>query len=271
MGDKTAGEDVAISQAINTVLMSRSADLIIGTGDYDGNAVTMAQLLTNLSGWKFASPGNHDDWTVGVRTEFNANFNGGGYKKISLPFVDIFLYDYYLKMDESGYLTLYQAYDVTLAARQASIQGQWLINGLNNSTAKWKIVVFHNPAWASPIDYPGNPLDVQFATNMRWDWAALGADLLLYGHFHYYERLLKNTGSGNVPIILTGTAGNTLDSYRLSAEPDSLVYFSDHDTADFGGGHLIEMTISSEQLQIDLSAIKSDYSIVTGKDQLILT
>ena len=271
MGDKTGGEDITISQAVNTVYTIQNPHLIIGMGDYDGDPATMAQLLTNLTTPKFACPGNHDDWGTTTRIEFNANFNGGGYRKISIPYVDFFLYDFYLKMDESDYNTLWNAYDVTLNARQASTQGQWLINGLAASTAKWKIVAFHNPAWASPSDYPGNPLDLPLATNMQWDWYALGADLILNGHYHFYERLLKNTGSGNVPIIICGTAGNTTDLGRLSAEPDSLAFFNDVVDSDFAGAHLIMMTISSTQLKIDVSGIDVSYNIHAGKDQLILT
>jgi 3',5'-cyclic AMP phosphodiesterase CpdA len=108
MGDKNNG-DVTISPATNTALMTQKPTMIIGSGDYDGDVLTMAQILTNLSGLKYSAPGNHDDWVVGVRTEFNANFNSGGYRKITVPCVDFFLYDYYLKMDESGYYTLAEA------------------------------------------------------------------------------------------------------------------------------------------------------------------
>jgi hypothetical protein len=271
LGDKTGGADITISTAVNTVLMAQNPDLIIGTGDYDGDAETTAQLMANINGLIFASPGNHDDWVVGVRTGFNAFFQGGGYKKVSVPYVDFFLYDYFLKMDESGYLTLYEAFDIPLAARQASTQGVWLIAQLAASTAKWKVVVFHNSPWSSPIDYPGPAEDVELAENMQWDWATYGVDLILCGHYHFYERLLKNTGSGNVNIIITGTAGNTTDLARLSADSDSKAYFSDQDDADFAGGHLIEMSVSESQLQIDLSGIDVSYNVHAGKDQLILT
>jgi hypothetical protein len=133
------------------------------------------------------------------------------------------------------------------------------------------VVVTHNPPWASPSDY-GTPNIINEATNMRWDWYALGVDLILAGHFHCYERLLKNTGSGNVPIIICGTSGTgATDLGRTSVDPGSLAFFNDVIDAHFGAGHLIMMTITANSLTIDLSGIDDAYAVHTGKDQLILT
>lgn len=63
----------------------------------------------------------------------------------------------------------------------ASVQGIWLQTALAASSAEWKIVVFHNPPYAST---PGKS-----ATYMRWPFAAWGADLVLNGDAHVYERL----------------------------------------------------------------------------------
>jgi len=270
MGDKSAGDDVAKSTTWNNIAVARNAKAIIGAGDYYGPSNTMAQLLTNLSTLKFSAPGNHDDWIVGVRTEFNINFNNGGYRKISLPYVDFFLYDPYLKTDESGYYTLAQAEAITLAERQASTQGAWLIAQLAINTGKFKVVVFHSPAWASSSD-DEIAHGVIAMTAMRWDWSALGANLIINGHFHFYERLLKNTGSGNVPILLLGTAG-AADLGWVNIDEESIVRINDAEDAEFNlPGYLVEMTVSADSLQIDLSGIDSEGAVHTGKDQLIIT
>lgn len=269
MGDKSGGEDITVSQSVNTVLMSQIPDMIIGTGDYDGQTLTMEQLLTNLTAIKYASPGNHDDWTSGNRTEFNANFNYGGYKHLKTRYVDFFIYDYYLKTNESGYYTLAEALAVSQSDRQASTQGQWLINSIAASTAKWKVIITHIPPHASPSDY-SVPGEVVEATNMQWDWYALGADLILSGHFHFYERLLKNTGSGNVTMLITGNTGTNDSLGWTSVDADSEAIFNEVTDTDFEGGMLVVMDITAINLTINLSAIKSDYSIVSGKDQIIL-
>ena len=274
MGDKTDSPVEANNTIYNNIVTAQNPDCIIGTGDYDDDTFTMAQLLTGLPAVpKFASPGNHDDWVVGVRTEFNANFHGGGYKKISLPNVDFFLYDAYLKEDESGYYTNTEAEAVLLAARQASTQGLWLIAQLAASTAKFKVVVFHQPAWVSTNPYPA----VLPMPAMQWDWAALGVDLIMSGHVHFYDRLIKATGSGNVNVLVTGTSG--ADQIDIDTpDEDSIVrkYYragalgDDYDT-DFTAGHLIKMNITRNKLQIDLSGIDTSGNIHTGKDQLVLT
>ncbi len=62
-----------------------------------------------------------------------------------------------------------------------SPQGVWLQGALAASTAEWKLVVFHNPPYSS---IPGKS-----AQWMEWPFAAWGADLVLNGDAHVYERL----------------------------------------------------------------------------------
>ncbi|MEX1207138.1 MAG: metallophosphoesterase [Acidimicrobiia bacterium] len=63
----------------------------------------------------------------------------------------------------------------------ATTQGLWLQSALASSEARWKVVVFHHPPYSS---IPGKT-----STWMRWPFAAWGADLVLSGDAHVYERL----------------------------------------------------------------------------------
>lgn len=273
MGDKTAGSNLTNNALVHAAYVAQNPDVIIGIGDYDDAVNATATLMAGLENIiKFAAPGNHDDWVWGVRTEFNANFNGGGYKRLSFSYVDFFLYDPWLKMDETGYYTsVTAARAISLATRQASTQGQWLINGLVASTAKFKVVIFHEPAWATRVlGWSGT--EVVEMESMRWDWFALGANLILNGHLHFYERMLKNTGSGTVPIIMCGTSGaNQIDWDDNYIEESSIIRHVSQRDSDFGAGHLITMNVTSDRLQIDLSGVDTDGVIHPGKDQLILT
>ncbi|HLA67863.1 MAG TPA: metallophosphoesterase [Acidimicrobiia bacterium] len=60
-------------------------------------------------------------------------------------------------------------------------QGQWLHDALAASDAEWKIVVVHDPPYSS---IPGKS-----ALYTRWPYQAWGADLVLSGDAHVYERL----------------------------------------------------------------------------------
>jgi hypothetical protein len=63
----------------------------------------------------------------------------------------------------------------------SSRQAQWLRAGLAASAAPWQVVVMHHPPFSSGRHGNNPPL--------QWPYAEWGADLLLAGHDHLYERL----------------------------------------------------------------------------------
>ena len=62
-----------------------------------------------------------------------------------------------------------------------SVQGQWLQRELASSTATWKIVVMHHPPYSS--GHHGS------SDWMKWPYQDWGANLVLAGHDHDYERI----------------------------------------------------------------------------------
>jgi tartrate-resistant acid phosphatase type 5 len=80
-----------------------------------------------------------------------------------------------------------------------SKQGHWLQEQLAASTAPWNIVYFHHAPYSS--DGVHGP-DLE----MQWPFAAWGADAVIAGHGHIYERILRDgivyfvNGLGGGPI-----------------------------------------------------------------------
>jgi tartrate-resistant acid phosphatase type 5 len=74
-----------------------------------------------------------------------------------------------------------------------SVQGRWLSNGLVSSRAPWKIVVTHYAPYSSSGSYE----------HARLPYRAWGADVLLAGHSHNYERIELN----QFPYIVNGAGG----------------------------------------------------------------
>ena len=64
----------------------------------------------------------------------------------------------------------------------SSVQAAWLKRGLAGSTSNWNIVYFHHAPYSSGMH--GS------TTWMQWPFAAWGAQAVLTGHDHTYERLL---------------------------------------------------------------------------------
>jgi 3',5'-cyclic AMP phosphodiesterase CpdA len=86
-------------------------------------------------------------------------------------------------------------------------QTRWLKRHLASSTAAWKIVAFHHPAYSCG-GYLSNPAVVA-------SWVPLlrryGVDLVLSGHDHNYQRFAPSDG---VTYIVHGGGGQELYSLR---------------------------------------------------------
>jgi tartrate-resistant acid phosphatase type 5 len=98
-----------------------------------------------------------------------------------------------------------------------SVQAMWLKDRLAASTACYKIVVFHHPPYSSG-DY--------FVAEMRWPFKAWGADVIITGHEHFYERL-EVDGFLN---LINGIGGADKFPFRPVADPTSQLRFN----ADWG-------------------------------------
>ena len=82
-----------------------------------------------------------------------------------------------------------------------SVQAAWLQQGLAVSTSPWNIVYMHYPPYSS-----GAHGSISW---MQWPFAAWGADALLAGHDHLYERLLVD----GIPYFIDGTGGGSLYNF----------------------------------------------------------
>ncbi|MBI5363062.1 MAG: metallophosphoesterase [Planctomycetes bacterium] len=84
----------------------------------------------------------------------------------------------------------------------SSTQALWLQSALAASNAPFKIVYFHHPPFSSAVH--GSTWDLQ------WPFRAWGADAVLSGHDHDYERLIVD----GFPYIVNGLGGNTMYTFR---------------------------------------------------------
>lgn len=157
----------------------------------------------------YATIGNHDRDPVGRLAIEQAYFN---LKRTYYDFVrgpvHWFIYD-------SGYDNS-QANQQPDGVDVNSIQAQWLMAKLKLSTAKWKIVVMHHPPYSSTqsIAGDGSPLVPPLAGDNTVSYPPLrlplkdwGADILLVGHSHNYERLQWPDG---FPQIVAGAGGGDI-------------------------------------------------------------
>ncbi len=106
----------------------------------------------------------------------------------------------------------------------SSTQAAWLQAELAAATGEWQIVYFHHAPYSSGTH--GS------TAAMQWPFAAWGADAVLAGHDHTYERLEVN----GIPYFVNGLGGNSIYSFT-SPLAESLVRYN----GDFGA-MLVEAT-----------------------------
>jgi len=99
----------------------------------------------------------------------------------------------------------------------ASTQALWLQSQLAASTSTWNIVVLHHSPYSSGIEHGSQ-------VSLQWPYAAWGADIVLSGHDHEYERLLVN----NLPYIVNGLGGGRIYNFSTPLAESLVRYNADH-------------------------------------------
>lgn len=75
-------------------------------------------------------------------------------------------------------------------------QAAWLRKRLTSSTAPWQIVYMHHPPYSSG-DHGSTP-------DLQWPFFEWGADVVMAGHDHHYERIERDGGV----YLINGLSGN---------------------------------------------------------------
>lgn len=184
---------------VEAMIQLHSPDYIVTGGDNKYGA-TMESVLALLPYYRsfrdaermFTTAGNHDTDDGGLFADYIAAFpylpgDQRNYSKRLGP-VEFFF-------RETHDISTYPPPDLTLSS-------EWLQAALAASTAPFKVVVTQDPPFTShPGDYPGHvESDLPYK-----EW---GADLILSGDSHQYERIIR---SNYAPIIICGLGGATKD------------------------------------------------------------
>ena len=189
LGDRTSGYVLATANTVDAALLHANADTVnvVAPGDLaeaaNPNYATINDALRNAliakAGNLHGSPGNHDYLAGGSIAAWKAYFNRTlTYFTQAFGEMEFFFYDTnetHVDNDQTS-----------LGASQNAPMGQWLLNALRHSKARWKIVVIHHPAYTSSTHSPGG------YPAMAWDWPGLGVALVLQSHDHVAERILKD-------------------------------------------------------------------------------
>ncbi len=183
----------------------------------------------------FPALGNHDWGDPGVPL-LNCNNNGS----CSGPWRDYFNLPgnerYYDVRRGDLHLFVVDDYYLDPDGNSAnSTQGQWIKNKMAASDAEWKIVVNHFPPYSSTGS----------AQRMRWPFESWGADVMLSGHHHIFERIQQ----GSMLYYVNGLGGHGKGSIARPALPGSKKRYN----AEYGA---MRITATDAQLKIDFVNVK---------------
>jgi Calcineurin-like phosphoesterase len=100
-------------------------------------------------------------------------------------------------------------------------QKTWLQQGLAASTSQWNLVFFHHGPFSS-----GNNGS---SPTLRWPFQQWGADAVINGHDHTYERLLISDPTyDNFPFFITGLGGRSLYPFKAALPGSAVRYNADY-------------------------------------------
>lgn len=114
---------------------------------------------------------------------------------------------------------------------RSSIQASWLRDTLAASTSTWKIVYMHQPPYSS--GYHGS---IEWA---RWPYKGWGADAVLGGHDHTYERLILD----GLPYFVNGLGGGEIYYFKSILDGSKKRFNDDY------GAMLVQATPDQLQFQ----------------------
>lgn len=147
-----------------------------------------------------------------------------------------------------------------------TLQQTFLQNGLASSTAAWNIVVFHRPPYTSGTYHASDP-------HLQWPFEEWGADLVITGHNHIYERIYKD--EGELRYITAGASGNDTRTGSTSFAGLEAYYFGSE-----SGALKVEATTTTltfQYITINSSAttetVQDSYTLTSGssEDPTVLT
>jgi len=249
------GLDSAGLSAVAALVKSWSPDFIVTVGDNNypnGSAETIDE---NIGKYFHEYIGNYSGM-YGEGAEENQFFptlgNHDWYTKDAQPY-----FDYFDLPGNERYYSItrgpVEIFALNSDSREpdgvgrSSVQGQWLEDALADSTAPWQIVVLHHAPYSS-----GPHGGTDWA---QWPYDDWGADAVLAGHDHTYERLEYD----GIPYFVNGAGGSVLYHFE-DIQLNSQVRYN----AEFGA-MLVEVTSTSMNFQfVTTSGVVVD-QVTVGK------
>jgi hypothetical protein len=180
--------------AINAVNVGDSAD-VSNTYIYCNDTAKAALAALSPPGLIYPSMGNHD-WDGSREDEWITYYGTAGYNAGKRSYTHRLGQIQFWHIDDTDADGSWGS----ASALEASTLGQWLKNGIQGSTAPWKVAILHHPPYNSNASVAAHQLP----------YATWGAQLVIAGHVHNVERIYRNEGAdGGIYYLTNGRSGGS--------------------------------------------------------------
>jgi tartrate-resistant acid phosphatase type 5 len=210
-------------QSVADLVMSWNPEFIVTTGDNNYTLGLAETIDPNIGQYYHEFIGSYTG-SYGDGSQENRFFPSLGNHDWGLGSIDPYLNYFDLPGNERYYHVLQGPVEFFIldsdtrepdGVSSDSIQGQWLQSALGDSTATYKVVVFHHPVYSSA--------EHGSTAWMQWPFAEWGATLVLNGHDHVYERIIKD----GLPYIVDGAGGQSLYNFKTPVDGSQVRYNCD--------------------------------------------
>lgn len=179
-------------------ISSKKPELIIALGDlsYQRTAECWLEIISSLDNITKIVRGDHDNdfRTSQYMKHFNVSSEFYSFNHVNIHFL--------IMSTELPY---------ELGSKQYEFVKSDLENTLTNSSSKWIIIAYHQPAYISPNDCQGCSPRVTLREVYHSLFDGYNVDLVLQAHSHNYERsypILYNNKDSENPIIVNSNKSN---------------------------------------------------------------
>ncbi len=222
------GDDSTAEANVAALVAAQTPDIVVTAGDNRYGSRTYEQVIGNhygqyvstVSGGTsavnrfFPAPGNHD---------YN---DGGGISQylnyFDLPGVGVTSTNtsgnerYYDVIEGPVHFFFIDSDEAISNSTDRAAQQTWLQTQMSASTAPWQVVLLHHAPFSS-ANHGSN-------STMQWNYAGWGADAVLAGHDHTYERIGRN----GIPYFVNGLGGRSIYNFNTPIAGSEVRYNADY-------------------------------------------
>ena len=216
---------------VANLVKSWNPDFIITVGDNnypDGEASTIDRNI-GYDYHQYIKPytGSYGTGSTDINRFWPVTGNHDWHATNLQPYLDYFNlpnneFYYNIKIGDIEFFMIDSDTDTPDGYSYNSDQGNWMKQKIQNSTAKWKIAVFHHAAYSSDSNH-GN------TSYMQWPFEEWGINAALSGHAHTYERIMKdaNNDGDSLAYFVNGLGGANRYSFGTPVSGSIVRYNSD--------------------------------------------